>query len=94
MIPTSPPEPVRRNALHRDGSTARPTRGAVVLRCYTITLVYPSPSDAIQPNVVRGGRCVLVIERGVEDRDRPAVPAYRAIRMQRLKEPFHAPPAR
>ena len=28
MIPTSPPEPVRRNVLHRDGATARPTRGS------------------------------------------------------------------
>ena len=37
MIPTSPPEPVRRNVLHRDGSTARPTRvsGATLLHDYT-----------------------------------------------------------
>ena len=38
---------------------------AVVLRCYTITLVYPA--DAIPPEPLRQRLYVLALGRGVED---------------------------
>ena len=42
-------------------------------------------------NVMGVRPCVLAIECGVEDRDKPVVPAYRSIHTQRRKEPFLMP---
>ena len=75
--------------LLRDGSTVRPS-GAVPLRCHAITLV--APADPLLPDVGRGRPCVVVIERGVEDRDDPAVPTYRPVRScNDRKSPFNSP---
>ena len=75
--------------LLRDGSTVRPT-GAVPLRCHAITLV--AAADPIPPDVGRGRPCVVVIERGVEDRDDPAEPTYRTVRScNDRKSPFNSP---
>ena len=61
----------------------------MLLHCHAITLV--TPSDAVLPNAVRGRRCVLVIECGVEARDKPAVPVHRPVPRATTEEAF--PPA-
>ena len=76
-MPTPRREHVSIYGLLRDGSTVRPS-GAVPRRCHAIILV--APADPILPGVGRGRPCVVVIERGVEDRDDPAVPTYRPVR--------------
>ena len=88
-MPTPWREHVSIYGLLRDGSTVRPT-GAVPLRCHAITLV--APADPILPDVERGRRCVVVIERGVEDRDDPPVPTYRPGRScNDRRSPFNSP---